>query len=161
MHKINVTNGVTNMYIQTEKINNRIEPVLFTDNNKPLMVVPSAKGEDGKRYMKLHYLLDDYMNRKAKGKPIHPGETKRVFELVRNFNSTGKWEPTQDDWKKSLDELIEHNDYMSTLDNASKIKALKKFIKSCETEIETTCKIPAWNKRKKVAELVYKTHGVS
>ena len=50
---------------------------------------------------------------------------------------------------------------MSTLDNASKIKALKKFIKSCETEIETTCKIPAWNKRKKVAELVYKTHGVS
>tara|TARA_Y100001970_G_C13931762_1_gene698640 strand:+ start:63 stop:512 length:450 start_codon:yes stop_codon:yes gene_type:complete len=149
------------MYIQTEKINNQIEPVLFTDTNKPLMVIPSTKGNDGQRYMKLHYLLESYMSRKAAGKPIQPGETKRVFELIRNYNSTGKWEPTQDDWKKSLDELIEHNDYMSALDNHSKIGALKKFIKSCETEIETTCKIPPTNKRRKVAEAVYKSHGVS
>ena len=139
------------MYIQTEKINNRIEPVLFSDSNKPLMIIPSTKGKDGQRYMKLHHLIDDYMTRKAKGKPIHPGETKRVFELIRNYSSTGKWDPTQEDWKKSLDELIEHNDYMSSLNNTSKIIALKKFIKSCETEIETTCKVPPTNKKRKVA----------
>ena len=37
------------MYIETTEIENQVEPVLYDDNDKPLLVLPTTEDEDGQR----------------------------------------------------------------------------------------------------------------
>ena len=110
------------MYIQTAKIRNNIEPVLYDDNDKPLLLIPTSEDEDGNRFMHVHVAITNYLKRKALGKKIHPLELDRVYELIDNFRRTNKWEPTKEDWNKSLDELIQDDEMMYGRTNLSKLQ---------------------------------------
>ena len=103
--------------------------MLYDSKDKPLMVLPTTEDESGQRYMHVHYEIEKYLKRRAEGKPVIPGEIRRVFSLIDNYTRTGKWEPSRGDWSKSLNDLIEDNNYQEALNTKSKLGKLKKFIK--------------------------------
>ena len=113
------------MYIETTEIENQVEPVLYDDNDKPLLVLPTTEDEDGQRYMHVHDDIYNYMLRRKQGKPLFAGEYRRVNDLIRNYNRVGKWEPTKEDWVKSLEDLIQDRKHSEN----SKLNQLKKLLR--------------------------------
>ena len=142
------------MYIQTAEIENKVEPVLYDSKNKPLMVLPTTEDESGQRYMHVHYEIEKYLKRRAEGKPIYDGEVKRIFTLVDNYRKTGKWEPTRRDWTKSLEQLLEDNNYEEAVNSSTKIAKLKKYIKKNIPEPQRPKEPPRPTKVKRLLEPV-------
>ena len=117
------------MYIQTAEIDKNIEPVLYNDKDKAILVLPTTESEDGQKYMHIPFELENYLKRRAEGELIMPFEVKNVFSLLDDYRKTGKWHPSKEDWAKSLKQLIGDNNYQDAINNQTKLSKLKQHIR--------------------------------
>ena len=113
------------MQIISERIDGRLEAVLRDDQNNPLLILPRYE-EDGQEYLKVPKPILNYIGRRQANEPLKRGEKEKVYEVINEL-------------KRDI----------------SSLGRLEKFIKSCETEIETTCIVPS--KKKKPPQTIIDT----
>ena len=86
------------MQIISEKIDGKIEAVLYDEDGRVMMVLPSHENEDGEREFDVPDSILNTMARQEKGEDIRPLELKDAERKVQNYKAFGDWESPDDEW---------------------------------------------------------------
>ena len=114
------------MEIISEKIDGKIEAVLYDEDGKEMMVLPSYENKDGEREFDVPESILTTMARQEKGKEVRLSELKDAERKVLNYKAFGEWEdPRECDWQQVLPKL---HSVVITEDDNKPVKKLLKWV---------------------------------
>jgi len=85
------------MDIISEKIDGKIEAVLYDDDGHVMMVLPSFKNKDGTKEFDVPESILTTIARQDKGKEVRPLEIKDAQKKVNNYKAFGEWEDPREE----------------------------------------------------------------